>query len=87
VELASRSARALRPVPAPGRLGGWLPAEAVAEARLVGAWVAANRPPSLELTARTGEAAHAAFLARIGCRPATSSPGGSTLPTAQSCCA
>jgi DNA polymerase-3 subunit epsilon len=38
----------------------------VAEARLVGMWIAANRPPALELGARTGEAAHAAFLARAG---------------------
>ncbi|HWK27311.1 MAG TPA: exonuclease domain-containing protein [Solirubrobacter sp.] len=65
-DLAARSARALRQAPAPGGLGGWLPADAVAEARLVGAWIAANRPPALELTARTGAAAHAAFVARAG---------------------
>ena len=47
-------------------LGGWLPADAVAETRLVGAWIAANQPPALELGARTGEAAHTAFLARAG---------------------
>ena len=38
----ARSARAFRHAPAPGKLGGWLPADAVAEARLVGAWIAAN---------------------------------------------
>ena len=65
-ELAPRSARAFRAAPTPGKLGGWLPADAVAEARLVGAWIAANQPPALELGARTGEAAHAAFLARAG---------------------
>lgn len=72
-ELAQRSERAFRQAPEPGSLGGWLPAEAVAEARLVGAWIAANRPPILELTARTGEAAHAAFLARAGAITAASS--------------
>jgi DNA polymerase-3 subunit epsilon len=65
-ELAPRSARALVGAPTAGSLGGWLPADAVAEARLVGAWIAANRPPALELHARTGKAAHAAFLARAG---------------------
>ena len=65
-DFAARSARAFSAAPAPGKLGGWLPAEAVAEARLVGMWIAANRPPALELGARTGEAAHAAFLARLG---------------------
>ena len=70
-DLAARSARAFRAAPAPGRLGGWLPADAVAEARLVGMWIAANRPPALELGARTGEAAHAAFLARAGVAPST----------------
>jgi DNA polymerase III subunit epsilon len=63
-DLAARSARAFTAAPTAGKLGGWLPAEAVAEARLVGMWIAANRPPTLELGARTGEAAHAAFLAR-----------------------
>ena len=66
--MTQRSARAFRHAPAPGKLGGWLPADAVAEARLVGAWIAANQPPALELGARTGEAAHAAFLARVTAR-------------------
>ena len=66
--LAPRSLRALRHAPAPNKLGGWLPADAVAEARLVGAWIAANDPPSLELGARTGETAHEAFVARVAGR-------------------
>ena len=64
--LAPRSARAFRHAPAPGRVGGWLPAEAIPETRLVGAWIAANEPPMLELGPRTGEAEHEAFLARSG---------------------
>ena len=47
-ELAARSAAALRAAPRP-ELGGWLPADEVAEARLVGAWLAAHEPPALEL--------------------------------------
>ena len=77
--MTQRSARAFRHAPAPGKLGGWLPADAVAEARLVGAWIAANQPPALELGARTGEAAHAAFLARIGLRPRTARRYGSVV--------
>jgi DNA polymerase-3 subunit epsilon len=73
--MAPRSAAAFRHAPAPGKVGGWLPADAVAEARLVGMWIAANRPPALELGPRTGEAAHAAFLVRAG------------APTAASCSA
>jgi DNA polymerase-3 subunit epsilon len=69
-ELAPRSARAFRKAPPPGRIGGWLPADAVAETRLVDAWIAANRPPTLELTARTGVTEHAAFLARLPSAPA-----------------
>ena len=62
--LAQRSARAFRHAPAPGKLGGWLPPDAVAEARLVGAWIAANAPPTLELGPGTGEGAHEAFVRR-----------------------
>jgi DNA polymerase-3 subunit epsilon len=62
--LAPRSARAFNRAPAPGRLGGWLPADAIPETRLVGAWIAANEPPMLELGPRTGEAEHEAFLGR-----------------------
>jgi DNA polymerase-3 subunit epsilon len=53
-ELEARSAAALRAEPRP-ELGGWLPAGEVAEARLVGAWVAAHAPPALELDARALE--------------------------------
>jgi DNA polymerase-3 subunit epsilon len=63
-QLAVRSARAFARAPAPGRLGGWLPADAIPETRLVGAWIAANDPPMLELGPRTGEAEHEAFLSR-----------------------
>jgi DNA polymerase-3 subunit epsilon len=49
-ELEARSASALRAQPRP-ELGGWLPADEVAEARLVGAWLAAHEPPALELGA------------------------------------
>jgi DNA polymerase-3 subunit epsilon len=63
--LAPRSLRAFRHAPAPNKLGGWLPADAIAEARLVGAWIAANQPPALELTPRTGEQAHEEFLRRL----------------------
>jgi DNA polymerase-3 subunit epsilon len=72
-DLAARSARAFTAAPASGKLGGWLPPDAVAEARLVGMWIAANRPPALELGARTGEAAHTAFLARAGAPTVSSS--------------
>ena len=47
-ELEARSAAALRAQPRP-ELGGWLPADEVAETRLVGAWLAAHEPPALEL--------------------------------------
>jgi DNA polymerase-3 subunit epsilon len=63
--LAPRSLRAFRHAPAPNKLGGWLPADAIAEARLVGAWIAANEPPALELTPRTGEPEHEQFLRRL----------------------
>jgi len=47
-ELLARCAAALRAAPRP-ELGGWMPADEVAEARLVGAWIAAQEPPVLEL--------------------------------------
>ncbi len=60
-ELVSRSRRAVR-------VGGegWLPAEEVPEARLVGAWMAAHDPPALELGLGVGEAEHTAFLGALG---------------------
>jgi DNA polymerase-3 subunit epsilon len=56
-ELAARSRRA---VSAGG--AGWLPAEEIPEARLVGAWIAAHDPPCLELGLGVGAEEHAAFL-------------------------
>ena len=62
-ELAARTAAALRAAPRP-ELGGWLPAEEGAEARLVGAWVAAHEPPALELGPQIDERLLAAFAGR-----------------------
>src|SRR5215207_5252832 len=62
--LVARSARAFAAAPPAGRLGGWMPAEAVAEARLVGWWIVANSPPSLELSASVGAVQIDRFLAR-----------------------
>ncbi|MDA0168003.1 exonuclease domain-containing protein [Solirubrobacter taibaiensis] len=64
--LVARSARAFAEAPPAGRLGGWMPAEAVAEARLVGWWIVANSPPALELSASVGGAQIDRFLARNG---------------------
>jgi DNA polymerase-3 subunit epsilon len=62
-ELETRCAAALRAAPRP-ELGGWLPAEEIAEMRLVGAWIAANQPPVLELGAAVdGDRLHR-FVAR-----------------------
>jgi len=47
-ELAERTAQALRTAPGLG-LGGWLPAGELDEARIVGAWLAANEARVLEL--------------------------------------
>jgi DNA polymerase III subunit epsilon len=41
-ELDARTAAALRDAPRPGGLGGWLPAEELVEARIVGAWLAGH---------------------------------------------
>ena len=49
-ELSARTAAALRAVPR-RELGGWLPAEELAEIRLVGSWVASHDPPRIELEA------------------------------------
>ncbi len=63
-ELALRSARALARAPRSG-VGGWLPADALAETRLVGLWMAAHGPPALELRPGVGAPEHAAFVARV----------------------
>ena len=60
----TRTAAALRAAPRP-ELGGWLPAEEVAETRLVGAWLAAHDPPSLELDERVVEDGHVARWVRV----------------------
>jgi len=68
-ELQARSAAALRAQPR-RELGGWLPADEVAEARLVGAWLAAHEPPALELDARAIEGDRVARWVRsVECRP------------------
>ena len=41
-ELEARTAAALRDAPPPGSLGGWLPAEELVEARIIGAWLAGH---------------------------------------------
>jgi len=41
-ELEARTEAALRDAPAPGSLGGWLPAEELVEARIIGAWLAGH---------------------------------------------
>jgi hypothetical protein len=43
-----------------------MPAEAVWESRLVGSWIVANSPPSLELGASVEEGQLRRFLARNG---------------------
>jgi DNA polymerase III subunit epsilon len=62
-ELLARSRAAVRAMPRP-ELGGWLPAEELAEIRLVGAWTAAHEPPTLELHDDTDAASLSAFLHR-----------------------
>ena len=60
-ELAARSRRAVQ-----AARGGWLPADAIPEARLVGAWIAAHEPPALELGLGVGEVEHAVFVESVG---------------------
>src|SRR5215207_4531398 len=68
-ELVARASAALRAQPR-RELGGWLPADEVAEARLVGAWLAAHEPPALELDARAIEGDRVARWVRsVECRP------------------
>jgi DNA polymerase-3 subunit epsilon len=62
VELAQRTASVLSGAPR-RELGGWLPADEIDEARIVGAWTAAHAPPALELHAAPGEADLARFVA------------------------
>jgi DNA polymerase III subunit epsilon len=59
-ELAARSAVVLRRAPA-----RFLAPDEVAEARLVGAWIAAHEPPALELAPGVGAPEHAEFLGSV----------------------
>jgi DNA polymerase III subunit epsilon len=58
-ELAARTADALRAAPRP-ELGGWLRPDEIAEARIVGLWLAAHEARVHELTAQTDPRALAA---------------------------
>jgi DNA polymerase-3 subunit epsilon len=69
-ELAARSRRAVQ-----AARGGWLPPDAIPEARLVGAWIAAHDPPYLELGLGVGESEHAAFLESVGALVAQANGG------------
>jgi DNA polymerase-3 subunit epsilon len=60
-ELATRTADALRAAPRP-ELGGWLRPDEIAEARIVGLWLASHEAQVHELTARTDPAALAGRL-------------------------
>jgi DNA polymerase-3 subunit epsilon len=63
-EVMARTDAALATAPAPG-LGGWLPAEELDEARIVGLWLAGHDEARvLELDPRPDAAALAAFAAR-----------------------
>jgi DNA polymerase-3 subunit epsilon len=62
VEVQARTDVALRRRP-PAGLGGWLPAEELAEARLVGAWLAGHDAPELSLDPAPERERLAAFVA------------------------
>jgi DNA polymerase-3 subunit epsilon len=62
-EVADRTAVALRRA-SPDGLGGWLPAEELAESRLVGAWLAGHEVPALELDPAPDRARLREFLPR-----------------------
>jgi DNA polymerase-3 subunit epsilon len=61
-EVLARTDVALRHA-APTTLGGWLPANELAETRLVGAWLAGHEAPELELEPRPDPARIRAFVA------------------------
>jgi DNA polymerase III subunit epsilon len=71
-EVAARTAAALAAAPATG-LGGWLPADELDEARIVGSWLAGHEDARvLELDPRPDQAALAAFSASpTASRPTT----------------
>jgi DNA polymerase-3 subunit epsilon len=60
-ELATRTADALRAAPRP-ELGGWLRPDEIAEARIIGLWLASHEAQVHELTPRTDPAALAGRL-------------------------
>jgi DNA polymerase-3 subunit epsilon len=61
-EVAARTAVALRRRPPRGQ-GGWLPADELAESRIVGAWLAGHESPSLELDPAPDPGVLTAFVA------------------------
>ena len=74
-ELAQRTASALHTAPR-RELGGWLPADEIDEARIVGAWTAAHAPPALELEDAPGEQALARFVRAVTRRGAATASTG-----------
>jgi DNA polymerase III subunit epsilon len=68
-EVVARTDVALRRA-VPAGLGAWLPAEELAEARLVGAWLAGHEAPALELDPRPDADRIAAFVRGDICCPA-----------------
>ncbi len=68
-ELAARTADALRAAPRP-ELGGWLRPDEIAEARIIGLWLAAHEARVHELTPRTDPRALAASLSGSSARAA-----------------
>ena len=68
-ELAARTADALRAAPRP-ELGGWLRPDEIAEARIVGLWLAAHEARVHELTAGTDPRALAASVSGSSARAA-----------------
>ncbi len=67
-ETQARSAAALRSVVTGS--GGWLPATEIEETRIVGAWIAAHQPPTLELGRGSDDERIAAFMAAARRAPA-----------------
>jgi DNA polymerase-3 subunit epsilon len=70
-EVADRTAVALRRAVPPG-LGAWLPAEELAESRIVGAWLAGHEVPALELDPPPDAGRLRAFLPRAPRRAVSS---------------
>jgi DNA polymerase-3 subunit epsilon len=68
-ELATRTADALRAAPRP-ELGGWLRPDEIAEARIVGLWLASHEARVHELTPRTDPRALATSLSGSSARAA-----------------